>query len=133
MKKNFCGLMAVALFMPLLVGAVTWTGDSNQFKWNDGTPVISDHQRAASQVTLQYLPEFSKGTVSILYDLPSQTAGARLFIYNVSGSLIKDFILEPGKGTVRWNVARDRVAAGVYFACLQSGKAGKKIQIAIVK
>jgi hypothetical protein len=133
MKKMSCILMAAALFMPLIVGAVTWTGDSNQFKWTDGTPVLGSHQQAVSQVNLQYRPEFSKGAVTFLYELPSQAQGAKLVIYNVSGSLIRDFDLEPGKGSVRWFFTGDRSAAGVYVACMRYGSADKKIQIAIVK
>jgi hypothetical protein len=135
MKKVLYGFLTIGLIVPFFVGAVPppWTGDSNPFQWTGGMPVLNDNHRALLQVTLQCRQEFSNGTVTILYDLPTNVSGARLFIYSVSGSLIKDFKLEPGKGKVRWSASQDKVAAGVYVASMRYGTADKKIQIAIVK
>jgi hypothetical protein len=132
MKKAFYCL-AMELLMPLIVEAVTWTGDSNQFKWNDDTPVIEANQQIQTKATLQYRAEFSRGSLTILYNLPASVSGARLIIYDVSGSLIKDFALKCGKGAIHWSFESDSVAAGVYVACMRYGTADKKIQIAIIK
>jgi hypothetical protein len=133
MKKFFCGFIAVALFIPLLAVAVTWTGDSNQFRWTDGTPALMSNQLAPSPITLQCRSGFLNGSVTFLYNLPSRAPGAKLTIFNVSGALVKSFHLEPGVGSVHWSFVKDRAAAGVYVASMRYGTVDKKIQIAIVK
>jgi hypothetical protein len=132
MKKATCGLIAMALVMPLIVGAVTWTADSNQFHWIQ-TSTINRNLFTASQLDFHYRADMANGNVTILYNLPSRANGAKINVYNISGVLLKSFNIQRGSKAVQWNIAKDNVATGIYVAALQCGDVEKKIQLAIVK
>jgi hypothetical protein len=132
MKKASCGLIAMALVIPFLVGAVTWTADSNQFHWIQ-TSTINRSLLTASQLAFHYRADLATGSVTILYNLPSRAKGAKINIYNVSGVLLKTFDLQSGSKAVQWNIAKDNAAAGIYVAALRCGDVEKKIQLSIVK
>ena len=132
MKKGACLLLAMLLTVPLLVGAVTWTGDSNQFRWL-GTGVKNDKFVKANQVYLQCTPDFAQGTMTIHFKLPAAVTSAKLAIYSVSGVHIRDFDPRSGSAAVRWDFAKDKVAAGVYVASLRFGDIEKTIHLSVVK
>lgn len=132
MKKAACIFMTLLLGVPFFVGAVTWTGNSNQFRWI-GSGVKNDMLVNASEVSLQCTPDFTQGTMTISYTLPAAVKSAKLVIYSISGVHIQDFDLKSGSAAVRWNFAKAKVAAGVYVASLRYGEVEKNIQMSIVK
>ena len=124
--------MTMLLLVPLFVGAVTWLGDSNQFRWPI-TSTTSNSLLKASQIVLQCIPDIAKGIVTIQYKLPSVAKNVKLNIYNVSGVLIQNFDLQPGSSAVQWDYSKNSVAAGIYVASLRYGDVEKNIQISLVK
>jgi hypothetical protein len=133
MRKVACFLMTMLLAVPFIVGAVTWNGDSNQFRWTSGTGVTNDKFFKASEAYLRCVPDFTKGTVTIRYKLPAPVTQARLIISSINGVHIQDFDLQPGSASVTWSYAKNMVAAGIYVASLRYGDVEKNINISIVK
>jgi hypothetical protein len=132
MKKAACFFMTMLMVVPFFVGAVTWNGDSNQFRWL-GTGTKSDMFLKASQISLQCVPDFAKGMVTIHYALPAAAEKAQLAIINVNGVLVQNFDLQPGSRALQWDYAKNKVAAGIYVASLRYGEVEKNIQISLVK
>lgn len=132
MKKVSCLFMTMLLVVPLFVGAVTWTGDSNQFRWL-GTGIQTQKFLKATQISLRCVPDFAKGTVTIRYALPAAAKNVKLAIYNVNGVLIQNFDLRPEGSAVQWGFAKNKVAAGIYVASLRCGDVEKNIQLSLVK
>jgi hypothetical protein len=132
MKKLSCLFMAMVLVVPLFVGAVTWTVDSNQFRWVS-TGIKNDKFLKATQISLRCVPDFAKGMVTIHYTLPAAAKNVKLAIYNVSGVLIQNFDLRPESRTIQWGFAKNKVAAGIYVASLRYGDVEKNIQLSLVK
>jgi len=132
MKKVVCLFMTMLLVVPFFAGAVTWTMDSNQFRWL-GSGVKNDKFLKASQTSLQCIPDFAKGMVTIHYALPAAAKNATLAIYNVNGALIQNFDLQSGSRAIQWDFAKDKVAAGIYVASLRYGEVEKNIQLSLVK
>jgi hypothetical protein len=69
----------------------------------------------------------------IHYALPAAAKNANLDVFNIDGALVRSFDLQAGSTAVRWDYAKDKVAAGVYVASLRYGEAEKNIQISVVK
>jgi len=132
MKKVSYLFMTMLLLVPLFVGAVTWTGDSNQFRWI-GTGIQTQKFLKATQISLQCIPDFAKGMVTIHYALPAAAKNVKLAIYNVSGVMIQNFDLQPESRTIQWGFAKNKVAAGIYVASLRYGDVEKNIQLSLVK
>jgi len=132
MKKAACFFMTMLMVVPFFVGAVTWTMDSNQFRWL-GSGVKNDKFLKASQISLQCVPDFAKGIVTIRYALPVAAKNVKLAIYDVNGTLIQNFDLQPGSSAIQWGFAKDKVAAGIYVASLRYGEVEKNIQLSLVK
>jgi hypothetical protein len=132
MRKVACLFLAVLLAVPFLVGAVTWNGDSNQFRWL-GTGTKSDKFLKASQISLRCVPDFAKGMVTIHYALPAAAKNVKLVVFNVNGALIQSFDLRTGSTAVRWDYAKSKVAAGIYVASLRYGDVEQNIQLSLVK
>jgi len=132
MKKVSCLFMTMLLLVPLCVGAVTWLGDSNQFRWVT-TSTTNNSLLEASQTVLQCIPDAAKGIVTIQYKLPAMAKNVKLSIYNVNGVLIQNFALQAGSSAVQWDYSKNSVAAGIYVASLRYGDVEKNIQISLVK
>jgi hypothetical protein len=132
MRKTACLFMTMLLAVPFFAGAVTWLGDSNQFRWL-GTGTMSDKSLKADLTSLRYVPDFAQGLVTIHYALPAAAKNVKLAIFNVNGALVRDFDLQPGSTATRWAFAKDNVAAGIYVASLRYGDVEKNIQISLVK
>ena len=132
MRKAFFILMSVIVSMPLLAGAVTWTGDSSPFSFPT-TNVLGSKHLIASQSVIKSSFDAARGIVSFSCALPSRAQGAKLKVYNSSGVMVKDFDLQAGNSSVQWNVSKNKVAGGVYLASLRYGDVENKLQISIVK
>jgi hypothetical protein len=132
MKKVSYLFMTMLLVVPLFVGAVTWTGDSNQFRWG-GTGIQTEKFLKATQFSLRCIPDFAKGMVTIRYALPAAAKNVKLAVYNVSGVLIQNFALQPGSSAVQWYYSKSSIAAGIYVASLRYGDVEKNIQLSLVK
>lgn len=128
--KKLTGFFMICVFgVPLLAG----TMDSNQFRWPSTPGTTSAWSAAVSQPALSWKSDVAKGIVTIHYTVAAAIKTANLAIYNVNGVMIRDFDLRTGSSMVRWNIARDNVAAGIYIASLRYGNVEKNIQISIVK
>jgi hypothetical protein len=132
MKKTVSGFMGLMCCIPFMAGAVAWQMDSNQFRWS-AVSTTSPRASAAFQNVIQCKADIAGGTVTIRYNLPSSTKGAKLRIYGISGKPVRDFDLQPGSRTVQWDIAKENIAAGIYVACMPFGSVDKKAVIAIVK
>jgi flagellar hook assembly protein FlgD len=124
--------MSVIVSTPLLAGAVAWQLDSSPFSFPTTNVLGSNHQ-IASQSAIKSSIDAARGIVSFSCALPSRAQGAKLKVYNSSGVMVKDFDLQTGASSVQWNVSKNKVAAGIYLACLRYGDVENKIQISIVK
>jgi hypothetical protein len=131
MKRFYFICAAVALMAPLIAGAAQWKIDSDAFDFPTG--VRSFKQVVASHATLTCKPGINKGFVTFMYSLPSGTKNAKLSIYNLSGARIESIDLSPTGSSVMWNIAKRRIAAGIYLAAMRYGTFENKIQISIVK
>jgi hypothetical protein len=131
MKKSAAIILIAAIAFPLVVQAVSWQMDSNPFSF--GTPVKYNHKTAASQLNLWCKPDAKKGIVTILYNLPVSGKTATLTIYNILGSAIESFTLQPGSTSVQWTFAKKQAPTGIYIAAIRCGNLEKKTQLSIVK
>ena len=112
--------------------AVQWTGTSGSFRWTV-TGTLGGGSAPVKQAVLQCRADMVKGLVTIGYRMPSAAPAGKLAIYNVNGLLVKSFAVRPQERSVRWDIASDHVAAGVYVASLRYGAIEYTAQLSIFK
>jgi hypothetical protein len=130
MKKIWYLCASVALALPLIAGAATWTITSDPFAV---TAVRYNKISNPAQSILKYKPGASRGIVTFQYSLPEGTKNAKLTIYSLSGVRVESLDLAAGSSSVTWNFSKRKVGAGIYLASMRFGSFENKIQISIVK
>jgi hypothetical protein len=132
MKKAFLFLVALAISVPVLVNAVTLTGESNVFSF-PGDAVRYQLKMNASEVGLRALSGINNGSITIQYILPKGIKSANLSIYNVAGARVDVLSLSANSNSIRWAVSKNKIPTGIYLAVLRTGSVEKRIQISVVK